>query len=79
MSSDQTGRASPGSEWMGPARLVIPGLTSRSYLLSLEKDFALSLCLQGDLGTFPPDDLQFFVFKLISCDEELLKFLPNRP
>ena len=31
-----------------------------------------------DLGTFPPDDFQFFVLKLVSCDEELLKLLLNR-
>jgi hypothetical protein len=31
-----------------------------------------------DLGAFPPDDLQFFVFKLVSCVEKLLKLLLNR-
>jgi hypothetical protein len=34
--------------------------------------------LHRDLGAFPPDDLQFFVFKLVSCDEKLLKLLLNR-
>ena len=33
--------------------------------------------LHRDLGAFPPDDLQFFVLKLIGRDEELLKLLLN--
>ena len=33
--------------------------------------------LHRDLGAFPPDDLQFFVFKLVGCDEELLQLLLN--
>ena len=34
--------------------------------------------LHRDLGAFPPDDLQVFVFKLVSHDEKLLKLLLNR-
>ena len=33
--------------------------------------------LNRDLGAFPPYDLQFFVFKLVGCDEEFLKLLLN--
>ena len=61
VSSDQTRRASPGSEGiLGPPRLVIPGLMSRSYLPSLEKEFALPLfAFNAILGPFHPMNSSF--------------------
>ena len=61
VSSDQTRRASPGSEGiLGPPQLVIPGLMSRSYLPSLEKEFALPLiAFNAILGPFHPMNSSF--------------------
>jgi hypothetical protein len=70
-------------EWFAKAadarRLIIPAVMLSRLLAVPRKTLAAVLDrLHRDLGAFPPDDLQFFVFKLVSCDEKLLKLLLNR-
>ena len=63
----------------GARRLIIPAVMLSRLLAAPRKTLGAVLDrLHRDLGAFPPDDLQFFVFKLVSCDEKLLKLLLNR-
>jgi hypothetical protein len=60
----------------GTRSLIVPAL---ELLVVFQKTLgAVRDRLQRDLGAFPPDDLKFFVFKLVGCDEELFKLLLNR-
>src|SRR4029077_1737687 len=63
----------------GARRLIIPAVMSNRLLAVPRKTLGAVLDrLHRDLGAFPPDDLQFFVFKLVGCYEELLKLLLDR-
>ena len=56
---------------MSPHRPAIPAVMLSGLLAVLRKTLGAVLDrLHRDLGAFPPDDVQFFVLKLVGSDEQ---------